>query len=404
MAGKNAPQAKAKPDAKAGRGSGAAGGRAVPMSRVAEGISRSLGEPAWLLRKRLEAVALLEKRNGRAEVSGKFAKGRLAVDAKIKGSAAVLTIQQALSGGNALEEQFGKPFSGHEPDNCLISFALFTEAAVVAADSGKPAEIALELSGKPPEHFATFFVFADHSEATVLVKRNFAQDGNECSCAVVGKGANVQFCSVRDDAPKTDSAIGMCASLGEGAALKLLNSNIGGSLRDEQVLILQNERGSRCEHYEASISYGSQKITKSSDHLHVAPDTFSRSVFKYATAGNSQVRVDGKVTIEKSAPGSDTHLLAKSLLLSDRAISHVVPQLYVRNAQVMAGHGSAMTPLDKEELFYLQSRGIGENESKLMVLQGFLQEIIAKSEIAQWLAAGVEAELSRAAGELYRGE
>ena len=43
-------------------------------------------------------------------------------------------------------------------------------------------------------------------------------------------------------------------------------------------------------------------------------------------AAQSQVNVDGKVTIDKAAPGSDTHLLAKSLLLSENSISHVVPR------------------------------------------------------------------------------
>ena len=374
---------------------------AVPLSQQARKISRSRGEPAWLLKKRLEAVSILEKRNGSAEISGEFSEGRMIVEAECAGNAAVLTLQQALAKGNALEEQLGKPFTGKEPDNYLVSFALFTQASVVAVDSGKPAKIKLRLSGKPPEHFATFFLFSDQSEADVLVKRNFSQGCNECESIIAGRGATVNFCSLQDNDAKTDSTAGISTQLGEGAQLKFLNSNIGGRERNEQALVLQNERGSRCENYEASIASGAQRITKDSNHVHLAPDTFSRSVFKYATAGSSKVDVNGKVTIEKTAPGSDTHLLARSLLLSEKSISHIVPQLYVRNADVMAGHGSAMAPLDKEELFYLESRGIGEDEGRRLILQGFVRDALVKSCIPQWMADEMEAGLFKCAHELY---
>ena len=378
--------------------------KAIPLSQQAKKISSSLGEPMWLLEKRLEAVSVLEKRNGHAEVSGKFSEGKLVVKAKYEGNVAVLSLQQALAKGNALEEQLGKPFMGKEPDNYLITFALFTQAVVVAVDSGGRAKINLELSGKSPEHFAAFFLFSDQSEADVLVKRKFLRNSNECEGILVGKGASVNFCSLQNNEVKTDSAAGMAVKLGEGARLKFLNPNVGGKERFEQALILQNERGSRCEHYEASIASGSQKITKDSDHLHTAPGTYSRSVFKYATAGSSQVKVDGKVTIENTAPGSDTHLLARSLLLSDKSVSHIVPQLFVRNENVTAGHGSAMTPIDQEELFYLESRGIGENEGKFLILQGFLRDVLVKSEIPQWLTEGVEAELFKCARGLFPGD
>ncbi len=389
-----------------GRGRNATASNGLPskpvsLSGQAKKISISLGEPAWLLEKRLEAVALLEKRNGRAEISGKFSEGKLVAEAECEGNAVALGMKPALGRGNALKEQLGKPFTGKEPDNYLVSFALFTEAIVVAVDSGMPARVKLSLSGKPPEHFALFFLFSDHSVAEVMVKREFAQSANECMGVLVGKGAAVEFCSLQNNGPETDSAAGMSVQIGEGAKLKFLNSNLGGSKREEQVLMLQHERGSRCGHYEASLSKAAQRITKDSDHLHTAPDTYSRSIFKYATAGSSRVKVDGKVTIEKTAPGSDTHLLAKSLLLSEKSISRLVPQLFVRNADVMAGHGSAMAPLDKEELFYLESRGIGENEGRLLILQGFLREILVKSEISKWLSESMEQELFKSAEELY---
>ena len=374
----------------------------VPLSRQALEVSHALGEPEWLARKRLEAVELLEKKNGSAEVSGfRMEKGKLSVESECSGNAAVLPIGEALERGNALREQVGRPFSGREPDAYLLSFALFTEATVVAVDSGKPARITLELSGKAPEYSAVFFLFADKSESSVFLRKRIENSASQCLSLAIGTDAAVHFCTLQQNGGKADTEYGMVARLGENSRLKFLSSGLGGREQHEQELFLQDGRGSRCEHYEVSIAKGSQKLRKDSDHIHLAPDTYSRVVFKYATTGSSRVEVNGNVTIEQSAPGSDTHLLARSLLMSEKSVSHIIPQLFVRNSEVMAGHGSSMTPLSEEELFYLRSRGIGESESRLLVLQGFLQDLLAKSEIEPALLETLGAELEKDALALF---
>ena len=235
----------------------------------------------------------------------------------------------------------------------------------------------------------------------MLARTAFAGSSHEARALILGNGATVHFCALQENGARAKTVTGMAARLGEESTLKFLNSNIGSLEKREGIAFLQEGRGSRCEHYEATLARKSQKIFKNSDHFHLAPDTFSRSVFKYATTGHSQVNVDGKVTIEKSAPGADTHLLAKSLLLSEGSISHIVPQLFVHNADVTAGHGSAMTPMPEEELFYLQSRGVGVSESKLLVLQGFLQDVLAKSEMDLFVLSGIATALNKDAMAVF---
>lgn len=353
-----------------------------PLEEKAREVSSFLGEPVWLLEKRLEAVRLLEKRKGRAFISEfDVSKGGMELEVKGDGSTIVLPVSDAIARGNALKEQLGKPMSGFEPDDYLISLALFTEGNVVAVPAGKQMKTILHMGGKPPYYFATFFLFEDNCEAAIYVKSSFQTGASEARALYLGNGASVHFCSLQHDSQFVESAVGMNAVLGEASSLKFLNSNIGSREKRDGFLFLQNARGSSCEHYEASLARGSQKFWKDSEHLHTAPETYSRSVFKYATTDESRVEVDGRVTIEQSAPKSDTHLLANSLLLSEKSVLKVVPQLYVRNSEVMAGHGSALTPLPEEELFYLRSRGIGESESKLLVLQGFLQDVLSRSGI-----------------------
>ena len=369
----------------------------VPLKQVAEKVSSFLDEPSWLLKKRLEAVGLLEKRKGSAEISGfKMTQGKMKVAAKCEGNVAILSVAEALEKGNALQEQLGKPLTGNEPDGYLLSFALFTDAIVVAAGGRKQSRVLLELSGKPPEYFAAFFLFEDNSRSSVFFKSLFSSSAEGCAAVIAGDGAAVDFVRLQQNGARSKSSLSLVAHLGKGSEVKFLASNLGSAQNRDEVAILQEGRGSRCENYEVSLAGKNQMFEKESSHLHLAPKTYSRSVFKYATAGHAQVRIEGKVTIEKTAPGSDTHLLARSLLLSDKAVSHVVPQLFVRNDDVAAGHGSSIFPLDEEELFYLQSRGIGEYEAKRLVLQ--------KSGIDGILLSPLRAEFEKGALRTFPGD
>ncbi|MEM2138408.1 MAG: SufD family Fe-S cluster assembly protein [Candidatus Anstonellaceae archaeon] len=323
------------------------------------------------------------------------------ISSKITGGAKILPYSEA-----AKLPEFAKLLSalptGKEPKEYLQFLSNEKkEGNVIFVEAGAKAEISIEISGKPTQGFATFFVFGKDSESSVFLKTSYEVDSDEGRALFLSKGAVVQCCFAQKNSESAKSSAWMVARLGEGAQLKFLNSNMGSAEKREKVVFLQEGRGSRCEHYEVSLAKGKQRFYKDSDHRHIAPDTYSRSIFKYATAGNSFVDVEGKVTIEQSAPGSDTHLLAKSLLLSEKSVSKVIPMLFVHNAEVAAGHGSAMTPLQDEELFYLRSRGVGESESRLLVLQGFLQDLLNKSDISPAIIENLKTELEADALKIF---
>ncbi len=372
----------------------------ISIGKKAAEISSLLREPSFLLKKRLEAASLLAMK-GKTELEDFAVEGEKKLQAAFKheGGVIVLPLPQAMK-----EEGFASalqmPFSGVEQEEYLLSLALFTQGNVVKL-SGREARVRLEIVGEAPRHFATFYLFAPDCTASVFAKTSFSSDAHECRGLFLGKGASAQCCFVQSDSRSARGTSGMVARLDDGAQLKFLNSNLGGKEKTDCFVFLQEGRGSRCEHYEASLSKGSQRFNKESEHVHLAPDTYSRSIFKYATDGSSQVHVNGKVTIEQGAPGSDTHLLAKSLLLSENAISKVIPMLFVRNADVAAGHGSAMTPFSDEELFYLRSRGIGENESRRLILQGFLRDLLLKSEMEGKLLEELQLELDADAASIF---
>ena len=106
----------------------------------------------------------------------------------------------------------------------------------------------------------------------------------------------------------------------------------------------------------------------------------------------------GDVLIGKEAEGTDTYELNRNLLLEDGPRADSVPNLEIETGLIAgAGHASTTGQLDAEHLWYLQARGIPEDEARRLVVRGFLFEIIQQvriPELEEQLIDALEAELA----------
>jgi Fe-S cluster assembly protein SufD len=105
----------------------------------------------------------------------------------------------------------------------------------------------------------------------------------------------------------------------------------------------------------------------------------------------------GDVLIRPSAPGTDSYEQNRNLLLTEGARADSIPNLEIETGDIFgAGHASTSGRFDDEQLFYLQARGIPEDEARRLVVRGFLSEIVQKigfPELEARLQAAIEAEL-----------
>ena len=106
----------------------------------------------------------------------------------------------------------------------------------------------------------------------------------------------------------------------------------------------------------------------------------------------------GDVLIRASAEGTDTYEVNRNLILTDGARADSVPNLEIETGEIVgAGHASATGRFDDEQLFYLQARGIPEDEARRLVVRGFFADIINRIPVAELqghLMHAVERELS----------
>ncbi len=129
-------------------------------------------------------------------------------------------------------------------------------------------------------------------------------------------------------------------------------------------------------------------IDTTTDIEHLAPCTHSEQLVKGVVGGEAKGVFQGKIHIAPHAVKTEGRQLHKALLLSDKAEVDAKPELEIFADDVKCSHGAASGELDEEQLFYMQSRGIGRETAKQILIDAYLEELIAKVEdenIRKWI-------------------
>lgn len=111
---------------------------------------------------------------------------------------------------------------------------------------------------------------------------------------------------------------------------------------------------------------------------HAKPNSCSNELYKCILDGNSVGVFNGKVMVRQDAQLINAYQSNRSVLLSDSAHMYSKPELEIYADDVKCSHGATTGQLDKEAIFYLRTRGLRENDARLLLLESFAREVIEK--------------------------
>ena len=111
---------------------------------------------------------------------------------------------------------------------------------------------------------------------------------------------------------------------------------------------------------------------------HVAPDCTSNLLFKGAVGGRSRSVYTGMIRVAKTARGTNAFQTNRNVKLSDEAWAESVPNLVIENNDVRCSHASAVGPIDEEQRFYIESRGVPTDVAERLVVTGFFDEVLGR--------------------------
>lgn len=215
---------------------------------------------------------------------------------------------------------------------------------------------------------------------------------------VVGDGAKLDVITVNAWDEGSVHLAAYAALVGRDASYRHVNVTLGGSV----VRIVPTVRfagpGGSAEALGVSFAGDGQHFESRLFIDHGEPNCTSNVLYKNALLGESARTVwIGDVRIRPSALGTQTYEMNRNLLLSDGARADSVPNLEIETGQIAgAGHASTTGRFDDLQLFYLQSRGIPEEDARRMVVRAFFADVVERigvPELARQIMTTIEARL-----------
>ncbi|MEU1973260.1 Fe-S cluster assembly protein SufD [Microbacterium sp. NPDC019599] len=273
----------------------------------------------------------------------------------------------------------------------------------IAADAELDEPVMVNLTGTGGLAHAHVVVEAGpNSRATVVFRHTGTAQHAQNVEILVRDGARLTVISVQEWADDAIHLSSHQARVEKDAYLRHIVVSFGGGVVRVNPSIELAGPGSEAELYGLSYSDAGQHLESQVYLHHKGEHTKGDVLYKGALQGSGARSVwIGDVLIGPDAVGTDSYEANRNLVLTDGARADSVPNLEIETGDILgAGHASATGRFDDEQLFYLQARGITEDEARRLVVIGFLSEIVQKigvPQIEQELAEAIERELAEGA-------
>jgi Fe-S cluster assembly protein SufD len=130
---------------------------------------------------------------------------------------------------------------------------------------------------------------------------------------------------------------------------------------------------------------------------HAAPNTNSDLAFRGVLAAGSTAVWRGMIKVDPGAQQTDAFQESRNLLLSPEAHADAIPGLEILADDVRCTHAAAIAQVDKEQLFYLTSRGLGDEAAKALIIEGFLESLVerlAEGQVRDSISEALETRLA----------
>jgi Fe-S cluster assembly protein SufD len=197
----------------------------------------------------------------------------------------------------------------------------------------------------------------------------------------VEQGAKLEYVSLQNLSRETWHFATHHASVGRDAELDWVAGGFGSKKGKTRI---QNDlvgTGATSRVTGAYFADGDQHLDYDTFQEHVAPNTESDFAFKGALRDHATTVWRGMIRVEPDAQKTNAYQENRNLLLSPDAHADSIPGLEILANDVRCTHGATLGQVDREQLFYLMSRGLSRSEAERLIVRGFFQDVLDRIDL-----------------------
>jgi Fe-S cluster assembly protein SufB len=195
---------------------------------------------------------------------------------------------------------------------------------------------------------------------------------------LVKEGAHCRYTTIQNWSTNVYNLVTKRAVAYDHATMEWVDGNIGSKLTMKYPSVYMYGRGAKADILSVAFAGPGQHQRAGGKAVHAAPDTTSTIVNKSISKGGGKTTYVGLVSIAEDCPRCKSNVKCDALMLDDRSQSDTIPFIEVEEDDVALEHEATVSKVSEEQLFYLMSRGIPEQQATMMIIMGFI-EPFAKS-------------------------
>lgn len=192
---------------------------------------------------------------------------------------------------------------------------------------------------------------------------------------VVKKGARVRYTTIQNWSNNVYNLVTKRAAAHEGATMEWIDGNIGSKVTMKYPAVYLLGPHAKGETLSIAFAGEGQHQDAGSKMVHAAPFTSSSIVSKSVARGGGRTSYRGLVQVQEGAHHSKSTVRCDALLVDQISRSDTYPYVDVREDDVEMGHEATVSKVSEDQLFYLMSRGMTEEEAMAMIVRGFVEPI-----------------------------
>jgi Fe-S cluster assembly protein SufD len=212
----------------------------------------------------------------------------------------------------------------------------------------------------------------------------------------VEQGAKLEYVSLQNLSQETWHFATHHASVGRDAELNWVAGGFGSKKGKTRIHNDLAGQGATSRVTGAYFADGTQHLDYDTFQEHIAPNTTSDFAFKGALRDQATTVWRGMIRVEPEAQKTNAYQENRNLLLSPKAHADAIPGLEILANDVRCTHGATLGQVDREQLFYLMTRGLSRSEAERLIVRGFFQDVLDRIDlepVREALADALEARI-----------
>ncbi|HEY8828949.1 MAG TPA: Fe-S cluster assembly protein SufB [Jatrophihabitantaceae bacterium] len=192
---------------------------------------------------------------------------------------------------------------------------------------------------------------------------------------IVKKGGRCRYTTIQNWSNNVYNLVTKRAKAEAGATMEWVDGNIGSKVTMKYPAVWLMGEHAKGEVLSIAFAGEGQHQDAGAKMLHLAPHTSSTIISKSVARGGGRTSYRGLVEVHKGAHHSRSTVKCDALLVDDISRSDTYPYIDVREDDVSMGHEATVSRVSENQLFYLMSRGMSEDEAMAMIVRGFVEPI-----------------------------